>query len=141
MADDRVNAVSPPQRIRSTQYRDVYANSTNLRMGPFDVTFVFGQLTEAPPGSGITAVEDQVGITISPQHLKNLAFVFVETLRAWEEAFGEIPLPADATLPKFKASEIAEKLRQGIKAEFAAGISSEKQRPSRRSRAASEKKA
>ena len=41
-------------------------------------------------GGGQTVQVDQVAVTVSPQHFKALCNSFVETLKAYENSFGEL---------------------------------------------------
>jgi hypothetical protein len=88
---------------------------------------------------------DQVAVTVSPQHFKALCQSLNETLMAYESAFGELKIPESDTRPLRDASQI-EKLITAARERMAVlrdepitSSSTEKKRPSRRSRGAAPK--
>ena len=137
MVDDLVQHISNPGRTRSTQYRDIYSNVCNLRVGPLDMTMAFGQMVEGTPGTVV--IEDQVSVTVSPQQMKALVRVMAETLQAYESSYGALSIPEDITRPKFSAAELSARFSEAHAAASATSASEQPQL-SPRSRGASRKK-
>jgi hypothetical protein len=137
MADAIVQPQQNPPRTKSSQYRDVYANACNVRLGPFDVTLVFGQMIESAPETVV--IEDQFSVTVSPQQMKAIVRVMAETLDAYEKMFGALAIPEDLTKPKFSAGDIIEKFNAFKAPASTSAIAP--QQPSPQSRGAARKKA
>jgi Protein of unknown function (DUF3467) len=135
-------------RIRDPQFREVYANASFTGMGPFDVTIIFAKSGDF---AGQQMIVDQVAVTMSPQHFKNVCRAMNEALKAYENVFGALKTP-DADLAPLRTAEQIEKVLREHRTKAAAirqvaappgassnvaSSSTEKKPPSRRSRGAS----
>lgn len=136
MADDFVKIPAEPPHRRSEQYRDIYTNACQVRLGAYDMTFVFGQVGENPPGTFV--IEDHASVTMSPQQMKALVRVMSETMEAYEKTFGELTIPEAATRPKFTADQLVARIKEAQT--MALTSSSEPPPPSSKSRAVARKK-
>ena len=76
--------------VNTTDYRETYANSVQVRVNVWDFFLVFGTLTQQSE----TQVEIQnfQGIYLSPQQAKALLGVLQQNVTGYENAFGEIKL-------------------------------------------------
>jgi Protein of unknown function (DUF3467) len=128
------NRVTQAIRVRDPQYRDIYSNSIQANMGPFDLSIIFQKATEVLPGQ--MGVADQVSVTFSPQHFKALVRSLNETLAAYETAFGELKISDTETAPKKTAAEIVALVDAHRRANAAMASSNEPPQPGKRSRGA-----
>jgi hypothetical protein len=130
-------------RLRDSQFRDIYANSTQTHLGPFDITIVFQKIGEISPGQpGST---DLISVAMSPQHFKAFVRSANETLEAYEATFGKLEIPEADIAAKRNAKEIQtllESARQQARAAEAKinPSSTEPPPPLKRSRGAAQKK-
>lgn len=78
---------------RSSTFVTLYANDVQIQTSPWDLRFVFGELTdqlEEGPGPSIRV--NQTGeLRVSPQFAKKLVQLIYVQLKAYEQTFGEIP--------------------------------------------------
>lgn len=133
-------------RLRDQQFREVYANGTFTGMTPYDITLFFTKATDI--GGGQNALVDQVAVIMSPQHFKQFCRSVSKSLKAYETVFGELNIPEGDIEPATKAQKIesmliearakAAALRSSINAPNSTS-STEKKRPSARSRGAARK--
>ena len=90
----------PPQpNIRltnSSEYRDGYANSVQVRVSVWDFLLIFGRLN--PISADEVEVQNFQGIYLSPQQAKALLTILQQNVVQYEKAFGEIKL--DSNLPQ-----------------------------------------
>ena len=87
----------PQPRItltKSTDYRDNYANSVQVRVNLWDFFLSFGLLEQNAPDD-VQIVSFQ-GVFLSPQQAKALANVLNQNIQQYESAFGEIHLQPQA---------------------------------------------
>ena len=76
--------------VQTSDYRESYANSVQVRVNVWDFFLVFGTMQQASE----TQVElrNFQGIYLSPQQAKALAALLQQNLANYEAAFGEIKL-------------------------------------------------
>ena len=76
--------------LNTSDYRETYANSVQVRVNVWDFFLVFGTLLQQSE----TQVEIQnfQGIYLSPQQAKALLGVLQQNVSGYESAFGEIKL-------------------------------------------------
>jgi hypothetical protein len=76
--------------ISTTDYREGYANSVQVRVSVWDFLLVFGRVQQ----QNATDVEVQnfQGIYVSPQQAKALMTVLEQNVIQYEKTFGEIKL-------------------------------------------------
>lgn len=108
------NANITAPRIRASDYKEVYSNSSVNSLTPFDVTICFQRLSELAPGH--VCVLDQVSVTMAPQHFKAVVRSMVEVLAAYEASFGKLEISDADTAPGRVASEISEMIDANRKA-------------------------
>ncbi|HEX4154631.1 MAG TPA: DUF3467 domain-containing protein [Acidobacteriaceae bacterium] len=85
---------------RTSDYRDSYANSVQVRLSVWDFLLVFGTLDHQAPDE--VNIENFQGIYLSPQQAKALHNVLGVNLAHYEKTFGPIALePSQVTGPRF----------------------------------------
>ena|ERR1700732_3755191 len=96
-------------RVRDPQFREVYANTSLTGLSPFDITLTFAKASDV---AGQAMQVDQVAVTMSPQHFKALCQSLNETLKAYEDAFGELKVPDSDIRPLRDASQIGQLIQE-----------------------------
>jgi flagellar protein FlaG len=79
---------------KTTEYRDGYANSVQIRVNLWDFFLLFGRVNQTAPDR--VAIENFQGVYISPQQAKALLNVLQQNVSQYEAAFGEIKLEPQA---------------------------------------------
>ena len=88
---DANNPAQPAVRLTPTSdYREGYANSVQVRMSVWDFFLVFGTMTQQTPQE--LSVTNFQGIYLSPQQAKALWNVLGHNLAQYEQTFGSITL-------------------------------------------------
>ena len=82
---------------KAPDYRDIYANSVQIRVSVWDFHLVFGQANSESPDQ--LSIQNQQGIYLSPQQAKALWNVLGQNLAQYEQAFGELNL--EPQIPNF----------------------------------------
>src|SRR5580704_11990579 len=88
-----MNPQNPAPKIHmtsTTDYREGYANSVQVRVSLWDFFLSFG--TVAQSAAENVSITNFQGIFLSPQQAKALANVLVQNVQQYESAFGEIKL-------------------------------------------------
>jgi len=75
---------------KSSDYRDSYANSVQVRLSVWDFFLVFGTLEQTAPDQ--MDVTNFQGIYLSPQQAKALHNVLTHNITQYEQTFGPISL-------------------------------------------------
>src|SRR6476661_154729 len=97
-----MNPQPPPAKIQlsnTTDYREGYANSVQVRMSLWDFFLVFGTINQTSQDS--VTIQNFQGVFLSPQQAKALANVLNQNVSQYEATFGEIRLE-----PKPPASSV-----------------------------------
>jgi hypothetical protein len=138
----------PPGHVvrgRDPQFREIYSNSSQTHLTPYDITLLFQKNSEIVPGKmGST---DLVSVALSPQHFKAFVKSITETLAAYEATFGKLTISEADTAPLRNAAEIQtvlETARDNARVMARASISpssTEPPPPGKQSRSAARKKA
>lgn len=85
---------TPPQPVirldKSTNYRESYANSVQVRVNLWDFFLMFGTINHSAPDN--VSIQNFQGIYISPPQAKALLNVLQQNVTQYESAFGEIRL-------------------------------------------------
>ncbi|HEY0161962.1 MAG TPA: DUF3467 domain-containing protein [Edaphobacter sp.] len=90
MNQQKPNA-EPQLNISSTSdYREGYANSVQVRMSVWDFMLVFGTMSQE--NAGELNVKNFQGIYLSPQQAKALLNILGNNLAQYEQTFGTIAL-------------------------------------------------
>ena len=77
---------------KTTEYRDTYANSVQVRLSIWDFLLVFGTLEQQAPDQ--VRIDNFQGIYLSPQQAKALSNVLSHNVAQYEQNFGPISLDA-----------------------------------------------
>jgi len=76
----------------TTDYRESYANSVQMRVNLWDFFLMFGTINQTAPDA--VTIQNFQGIYLSPPQAKALSNVLQQNLKQYEAAFGEIRLEA-----------------------------------------------
>jgi len=87
--------MNPPQPtkinlVQSSDYRENYANSVQMRVNIWDFFLMFGTLSQTAPDA--VNINNFQGVYLSPQQAKALANLLNQNIAQYEGAFGEIRL-------------------------------------------------
>lgn len=91
------NPTGQPARIQlthTTDYRDSYANSVQVRVNLWDFFLMFGTIQQTVPDE--VTLQNFQGVYLSPQQAKALANLLQQNIGQYEAAFGEIRLEPQA---------------------------------------------
>ncbi|MBZ5719462.1 MAG: DUF3467 domain-containing protein [Acidobacteriia bacterium] len=83
--------------VNTSNYRENYANSVQIRVNVWDFFLVFGTLLQQSETQ--MEVQNFQGIYLSPQQAKALLSVLQHNVANYESAFGEIKLDPRMTAP------------------------------------------
>ncbi len=75
---------------KTSDYRENYANSVQVRVNLWDFFLVFGTLEQTAPDQ--VTIQGFQGVYLSPQQAKALLNVLRQNVAQYESAFGEIRL-------------------------------------------------
>ena len=94
-----MNLPSQPnvKMVNSSDYRETYANSVQVRVNVWDFFLVFGTLHQQSETQ--VEVRNFQGIYLSPQQAKALLAILQQNIAGYEGAFGEIKLDPRMTAP------------------------------------------
>jgi len=86
----------PPkiQLVNTSEYRENYANSVQVRVNLWDFFLLFGRVNQTAPDN--VSIHNFQGIYVSPQQAKALLNVLQQNVTQYETAFGEIRLEPQA---------------------------------------------
>jgi len=76
--------------VNTSEYRENYANSVQVRVNVWDFFLVFGTLQQQNENQ--VEVRNFAGIYLSPQQAKALMAILQQNVAGYESAFGEIKL-------------------------------------------------
>lgn len=76
--------------MHTSDYRESYANSVQVRVNLWDFFLMFGTINQNAPDS--VNIQNFQGIYLSPQQAKALYNVLQQNLTQYEATFGEIKL-------------------------------------------------
>src|ERR1700744_2006187 len=78
------------QLTPTTDYREHYANSVQVRVSLWDFFLLFGTMNQSSPDA--VSIQNFQGIFLSPQQAKALSNVLQQNVSQYEATFGEIKL-------------------------------------------------
>jgi flagellar protein FlaG len=78
------------QLSQSAEYRDIYANSVQVRVSVWDFLLVFGLVHQDAPEQ--VNVQNMQGVYLSPQQAKALWNILGQNLAQYEQTFGTLAL-------------------------------------------------
>ena len=85
--------------VQTSDYRESYANSVQVRVSVWDFQLVFGLATAESPDQ--VTIRNQNAIFLSPQQAKALWNVLGQNLAQYEQAFGVLNLePQSQNFPQ-----------------------------------------
>lgn len=76
--------------VNTSEYRENYANSVQVRVNVWDFFLVFGTLQQQSETQ--VEVQNFQGVYLSPQQAKALVGILQQNVASYESAFGEIKL-------------------------------------------------
>jgi len=76
--------------INTSEYREAYANSVQIRVNLWDFFLLFGRVNQTAPDN--VDIHNFQGVYLSPQQAKALLNVLQQNVSQYESAFGEIKL-------------------------------------------------
>lgn len=79
---------------RAPDFREYYANDTQLQLTPWDVRLMFGLIADSTDPQTI-GVQRIVDVRLSLPHAKKVAQILTEQIRRYEERIGHIAMPED----------------------------------------------
>ena len=80
------------QLTNTSDYRESYANSVQMRVNLWDFFLLFGTVNQSAPDA--VTIQNFQGVYLSPPQAKALFNVLQQNLKQYEAAFGEIRLEA-----------------------------------------------
>lgn len=83
--------------VEDASYREIYANSVQIRSSVWDFCLVFG--TARQESAEAVTLQNLQGIYLSPQQAKALLNVLGQNLAQYEQAFGEIAIEPKHAFP------------------------------------------
>jgi hypothetical protein len=91
-----MNQPAPPNihLEKTTEYREGYANSVQIRVNLWDFFLLFGVVNQTAPDR--VSIQNFQGVYVSPQQAKALLNVLQQNVSQYESAFGEIKLEPQA---------------------------------------------
>ncbi len=91
-----MNQPAPPNihLEKTTEYREGYANSVQIRVNLWDFFLLFGVVNQTAPDR--VSIQNFQGVYVSPQQAKALLNVLQQNVSQYETAFGEIKLEPQA---------------------------------------------
>jgi flagellar protein FlaG len=95
-----MNPQQPPTKIQltsSSDYRENYSNSVQVRVSLWDFFLLFGTINQTAPDS--VTIQNYQGVFLSPQQAKALLNVLQQNMQQYEATFGEIKLEPHASGP------------------------------------------
>jgi len=85
--------LQPPTKIQlsnTSDYREGYANSVQVRVSLWDFFLMFGTVNQTAPDA--VSIQNFQGVFVSPQQAKALLNVLAQNITQYEATFGEIKL-------------------------------------------------
>jgi flagellar protein FlaG len=76
--------------VNTTDYREGYANSVQVRVSVWDFLLIFGRIQPQTPTE--VEVQNFQGVYLSPQQAKALMTILEQNVVQYEKTFGEIKL-------------------------------------------------
>ena len=76
--------------VEDSSYREIYANSVQVRVSVWDFCLIFGTAKQDAPDA--VTLQNMQGIYLSPQQAKALHNVLAQNVLQYEQAFGEIAI-------------------------------------------------
>lgn len=88
-----MNPQPPAPKIQlstTSEYRETYANSVQVRITLWDFLLTFGTISQNTPD--VVSIQNFQGVFLSPQQAKALSNILTHNVQQYEAAFGEIKL-------------------------------------------------
>lgn len=85
--------------VQTADYREIYANSVQVRVSVWDFQLAFGLASSESPEQ--VTIRNNAAVFLSPQQAKALWNILGQHLAQYEQAFGMINLePQNQTFPR-----------------------------------------
>jgi len=85
--------------VQTADYREIYANSVQVRVSVWDFQLAFGLASSESPEQ--VTIRNNAAVFLSPQQAKALWNILGQHLAQYEQAFGTINLePQNQTFPR-----------------------------------------
>jgi hypothetical protein len=97
--NDAANVPTNYTNVRMPDYRTVYANNAVFKVGVYDFSMIFGEVTDVDIEKSSLTVEQHVKVTMSPLHAKIFVAVALQQIKSYEDQFGKIELPKGLVVP------------------------------------------
>jgi hypothetical protein len=88
MVSKLVENVQPLIRVKSPEFKILYANNATVVATQWDIHFYFGQTRESEPGKMIT--DESIGVIMTPEHAVALLNILKQSLEKYEDMQGKI---------------------------------------------------
>jgi hypothetical protein len=82
------------QLPRSADFREYYANDTQIQVTPWDVRLMFGVITDSPDPEAV-AVQRVADVRLSLSHAKKIVEILAGQIKLYEARIGHIALPTE----------------------------------------------
>jgi hypothetical protein len=83
------------QLSTTSDYRENYANSVQVRVSLWDFYLMFGTINQT--AADAVSIQNFQGVFLSPQQAKALSNVLTQNVQQYESTFGEIKLEPHAS--------------------------------------------
>ena len=86
--------VEQRESTKSPHFVSVYSNDVQVQTSPWDMRLMLGEMTSAPsPEDPVVRITQLAEVRLSPPLAKRLAEIMVLQIKAYEDRFGDIPVP------------------------------------------------
>ncbi len=93
----------PPRFVVEDGFKSIYANFVVTAFSPFDVSLVIGEAVGGDD-EGRQVVHQKVRVTMAPAEAKVVMLILANTLRIFEEQFGEVKIPESQVPAELRAN-------------------------------------
>ena len=91
--------IPPPSLITDADFKSIYTNFVLAQYTPFDVSLTIGEAV-GPDSEGRQVVHQKARITMAAPEAKIVMLILANTLKVYEQQFGEIRLPPGQVPPE-----------------------------------------
>jgi hypothetical protein len=82
-----------PDFKNAPNFRQIYCNSVNMDVTPWEFKFTFGNIVKPQPGQTRPVIENAIEITASPQLAKVFLNILANNMAEYEKNVGEVKTP------------------------------------------------
>lgn len=73
----------------------IYTNDVQVQTTPWDVRLILGEIAEVSADGAAVTIRQLGDVRLSLPLTKRLTLILIQQLKAFEERFGQIPMPPD----------------------------------------------